>query len=107
MWPSQGHIGERNASKLNDIGREKVVAWCPACYLQSTRFIEHFNDTDFKVSHFSGLLFENRDRLEPLLTNRVERRAVLHKHHIPERELSNQHDRSGIAADIPRFDLGR
>src|ERR1700722_1571687 len=61
--PASGGMGTRNATKLNDIGREKVVAWCPACYIQTDRFTKNFNETDFTVSHFTGLLHEHRESL--------------------------------------------
>ena len=102
---ASGGMGKRNASKLNDIGREKVIAWCPACYIQSDRFIKNYNDTNFTVSHITGLLYERRDRLAQLLTNRVERRVVLHRHHSPERELPVNTIVPELLRMIPGLDL--
>jgi Cysteine-rich domain len=102
---ASGGMGTRNASKLNDIGREKVVAWCPACYVQTDRFTRKFNETDFTLSHFTSLLYENRDNLAKMLTVPVRRRVVLHKHHGPGNDLPVNSMVPEVLRLIPDLDL--
>jgi Fe-S oxidoreductase len=78
---ASGGMGRRTTERFNQIGRDKVVSWCPACSVQADRFMKNYNETHFTVSHLTKLLYEKRDRLAELCTHSIERRVVVHTHH--------------------------
>ena len=73
-------MAARTVEKFNASGRDKVVTWCPSCHRHMGTFMGGVNTANFEVSHITEMLHARRHLLAPLLTHRVERRAVLHTH---------------------------
>jgi hypothetical protein len=72
-------MATRTVGKLNDRGA-RVVAWCPSCHSHMHDFMEHGNERRFDMSYLVEVLHARRDRLAPLLVNRVPMRVMLHQH---------------------------
>jgi len=66
--------------KFNRSGRDKVVTWCPSCHRHMGTFMTAFGERNFAVSHITEMLHARRHLLAPLLTQRIERKMVLHAH---------------------------
>ncbi len=73
-------MARRTVTKFNNLGRDRVVAWCPSCHSYMTEFMEHAYQTNFSTSHFADLLYEHRGALALLLRHAVPMRVLLHKH---------------------------
>jgi Fe-S oxidoreductase len=78
------NMSARTVSRFNEAaeteGRGKVVTWCPSCHMHMADIMAPGNPTAFDIAHITELLAARADRLEPLLTHRVERRVLLHRH---------------------------
>jgi Fe-S oxidoreductase len=74
-----GGMATRTVGKLNDRGA-RVVAWCPSCHSHMHDFMEKGNERRFDMTYMVDLLHANRDKLAPLLVNRVPMRVMLHQH---------------------------
>ncbi|HZO00331.1 MAG TPA: heterodisulfide reductase-related iron-sulfur binding cluster [Burkholderiales bacterium] len=74
-----GGMATRTVGKLNDRGA-RVVAWCPSCHSHMHVFMDKAHDRHFDMSYMVELVHANRDKLAPLLKNRVPMRVMLHKH---------------------------
>ena len=75
-----GGMATRTVNKLNAKQRERVVAWCPSCHSHMSDFMDKANERQFGMTYLVELLHSHRERLAPLLVNRVPLRVVLHKH---------------------------
>jgi Fe-S oxidoreductase len=73
-------MASRTVARLNKRGNDKVVAWCPSCHLQSAEFMAKGYEPKYGMQYFMELLYENRERLKPLLTQRVPMRIFVHRH---------------------------
>lgn len=73
-------MGKRTVEKFNAHGTGKVVSWCPSCYRHMHGFMGEYTQPQFELSHFTQLLHARRDALAAKLTNRVERKVMLHRH---------------------------
>lgn len=73
-------MAQRTVDRLNKRGADRVVAWCPSCHLQSMEFMEKGYDAKYDMRYFAELLYENRERLKPLLKNPVPMRVFVHRH---------------------------
>ena len=73
-------MARRTVSKFNQIGRERVVAWCPSCHTHMTEFMGRAYQPEFGLGYFVDLLHENFDALKPLLAAPVPMRVMLHRH---------------------------
>jgi Fe-S oxidoreductase len=97
-------VGRFNEAAEKD-GRGKVVTWCPSCLMHMSDIMAPGNSAAFEIAHITELLAERADRLAPLLTVPVERRAFLHRHlgfatHVPVNDRV-----SGLLARIPGLQL--
>lgn len=75
-----GGMAERTVDKLNRKGADRVVAWCPSCHSHSIDFMQKAYEAHYDIQYFVELLYENRARLKPLLTNPVPMRVFVHRH---------------------------
>lgn len=75
-----GGMATRTVGRFNDIGRGRVVAWCPSCHSHMHDFIGRTNDTQFAMTYLVDLLHANRDKLARLLVHPVPLRVLVHKH---------------------------
>ncbi len=73
-------MAHRTVDKLNRKGADRVVAWCPSCHSQSTELMEKGYEAQYAIQYFMELLYEERERLKPLLKNEVPLRVFLHRH---------------------------
>jgi hypothetical protein len=73
-------MARRTVTRFNDLGRERVVAWCPSCHSHMTEFMGNAYPADFSLGYFVELLHERRAALAPLLRQPVPMRVVLHRH---------------------------
>jgi len=77
---SAAGMAERTVRKFNRSGRDQVVTWCPSCHRHMGTFMTGVARANFEVVHIIEMLHARRHRLAPLLTQRVERKVVLHAH---------------------------
>lgn len=73
-------MAQRTVDKLGNKGADRVVAWCPSCHSQSIELMEKGYDAQYAIEYFAELLYENRERLKPLLKNAVPMRVFVHRH---------------------------
>jgi Fe-S oxidoreductase len=73
-------MARRTVSRFNQIGRERVVAWCPSCHTHMTEFMGRAYQPDFGLGYFVDLLHDNLAALKPLLVHAVPMRVMLHRH---------------------------
>jgi Fe-S oxidoreductase len=74
-----GGMATRTVGRLNSRSA-RVVAWCPSCHSHMHDFMERANDRQFGMTYLVDLLYENRQKLAPLLVQPVPLRVILHKH---------------------------
>lgn len=73
-------MAQRTVERLGKRGNARVVAWCPSCHLQSAEFHEKGYEPKYDMQYFMELLYENRERLKPLLKHPVPMRVFVHRH---------------------------
>jgi Fe-S oxidoreductase len=73
-------MARRTVSNFNQIGRERVVAWCPSCHTHMSEFMGRAYQPEFGLGYFVDLLHENLATLKPLLKEPVKLRVMLHRH---------------------------
>ena len=73
-------MAARTVEKFNATGRDKIVTWCPSCHRHMGTFMTGIATANFEVSHITEMLHARRHLLAPLLTQRIERKVVLHAH---------------------------
>lgn len=73
-------MAHRTVDKLNKKGADRVVAWCPSCHAQSLEFMSKGYEPRYEHQYFVELLYENRERLKPLLSKPVSMRVFVHRH---------------------------
>ena len=73
-------MAQRTVDRLNKRGASRVVAWCPSCHLQSAEFHEKAYEPKYDMQYFMELLYEDRERLKPLLKHPVPMRVFVHRH---------------------------
>jgi len=76
-----GGMAQRTVEKFNATGTGSVITWCPSCHMNVQDFIAPVTTPMFATSHISEALWERRARLQPLLTQAVIGRALIHMHH--------------------------
>lgn len=78
------NMAARTVGRFNEAadkeGRGTVVTWCPSCHMHMSDIMSPGNRTAFEIAHVTEMLAERADRLAPLLTQRVGRRVLLHRH---------------------------
>jgi Fe-S oxidoreductase len=79
-------VAEAAIDKLSQAKNGQVISWCPSCHVQMTEIsmpqIEKMRGSrPFEMTPFMLFLRRRLDDLRPLLRERVEMRAALHKHH--------------------------
>lgn len=73
-------MAQRTVERLNKRGADRVVAWCPSCHLQSSELMEKAYEPRYDMQYFMELLYEERERLKPLLKHPVPMRVFIHRH---------------------------
>jgi Fe-S oxidoreductase len=73
-------MAARTWKKFNRSGLDKVVSWCPSCHRHAGTFMTAFGTAKFEVAHIIEMLHARRHLLAPLLTQRIERKVLLHAH---------------------------
>lgn len=73
-------MARRTVTKFNQIGRERVVAWCPSCHTQMTEFMGRAYQPEFGLGYFVDLLHDNLHALKAQLQVLVPMRVMLHRH---------------------------
>ncbi len=73
-------MANRTVDRLNKRGADRVVAWCPSCHAQSLELMSKGYEANYDNQYFVELLYENRERLKPLLKNPVPMRLFVHRH---------------------------
>lgn len=73
-------MARRTVTKFNDMGRERIVAWCPSCLTHMTDFMSHAYKPEFSLTYLVDVLYEHRAALAALLKHPVPMRVLLHKH---------------------------
>jgi Fe-S oxidoreductase len=76
-----GGMAERTVEKFNGMGAGDVITWCPSCHMNVQDFMAPVTAPVFTTSHISEILWERRERLQPLLMKAVGGRALIHMHH--------------------------
>jgi len=102
-------MSARTVSRFNDVatkeGRGTVVTWCPSCHMHMSDIMAPGNPTSFDVTHITELLTSRADRLAPLLTHRVERRILLHRHIGFATHVAVNEGVHGLLAAIPGLEI--
>jgi len=103
------NMAERTVSRFNDAasaeGRSTVVTWCPSCHMHMSDIMAPGNPTSFDIAHITELLAARADRLTPLLTHKVERRVLLHRHLGFTTHVSVNDAVRGVLAAIPGVEV--
>ncbi len=73
-------MARRTVTRFNELGRDRVIAWCPSCHSHMTDFMSHAYPADFGLSYFIDLLHEHRQALSTHLKTPVPMRVLLHRH---------------------------
>ena len=73
-------MAHRTVSKFNELGGERLVAWCPSCHAHMRDFMGQAYQPEFSLSYFVDVLHEHRQALASLLKQPVPMRVLLHKH---------------------------
>jgi hypothetical protein len=73
-------LAAHTMEKFNRSGRDQVVTWCPSCHRHLDTFMGGVASANFEVAHITEMLHARRHLLAPLLTQRIERKVVLHTH---------------------------
>jgi Fe-S oxidoreductase len=68
-----------NESAAKD-GRDTVITWCPSCHMHMSDIMAPGNATHFDIAHLSEILSNRADQLATVMTARVKRRVLLHRH---------------------------
>ncbi|MGD9806868.1 MAG: heterodisulfide reductase-related iron-sulfur binding cluster [Hyphomicrobiaceae bacterium] len=102
-------MSARTVSRFNDAatseGRGTVVTWCPSCHMHMADIMAPGNPTSFDVTHITELLASRADRLAPLLTHKVERRVLLHRHLGFETHVAVNEAVCSVLAAIPGLEI--
>jgi hypothetical protein len=73
-------MARRTVGRFNQIGRDRVVAWCPSCHTHMTEFMGQAYRPEFGLGYFVDLLHENLPALKAQLRQPVNMRVLLHRH---------------------------
>ena len=73
-------MARRTVTRFNDIGRDRVIAWCPSCHSHMSDFMSQAYPADFALGYFVDLLHEHRGALAVHLKHPVPMRVLLHRH---------------------------
>lgn len=73
-------MGDRTMDKFNASGTPRVITWCPSCHANLDDFMGQSKEQNFDSRHLCEAIDEHRDRLAPLLTQRVEARFFMDRH---------------------------
>lgn len=73
-------LAARTFGKFNRSGRDKAVTWCPSCHRHAGSFMTAFGTANFEVAHIIETLHARRQLLAALLSQRIERKVLLHAH---------------------------
>lgn len=73
-------MARRTVTRFNDLGRDRVVAWCPSCHTHMTEFMGNAYKPEFGLTYLVDLLYERRADLAALLQHPVAMRVLVHKH---------------------------
>jgi Fe-S oxidoreductase len=103
------NMAARTVGRFNEAadkeGRGTVVTWCPSCHMHMSDIMSPGNRTAFEIAHVTEMLAERADRLAPLLTRRVERRVLLHRHAGFATHVAVNDRVEGLLARIPGLQL--
>jgi hypothetical protein len=70
----------RTVQKFNARPEDAVVTWCPSCHRHMGSYMTQYQDANFSVGHITQVLHARRGELAKRMTQRIERRVVLHQH---------------------------
>jgi Fe-S oxidoreductase len=73
-------MARRTVTKFNEMGRERVVAWCPSCHAHMTGFMGQAYKPDFGLTYLVDLLYDRRAELATHFARAVPLRVLVHKH---------------------------
>jgi heterodisulfide reductase subunit D len=82
---TSGRFAANTLDKLSQSKSGQVLSWCPSCHVQFTEVtiptIERMRGArPFEMTPFMLYLNSHRERLRPLLRERVDMRVALHRH---------------------------
>jgi Fe-S oxidoreductase len=82
---TSGRFAANTLDKLSQSKSGQVLSWCPSCHVQFTEVtiptIERMRGArPFEMTPFMLYLKSHRERLRPLLRERVDMRVALHRH---------------------------
>jgi Fe-S oxidoreductase len=77
---SEDGLGKNTLSRINDLGRDEVVTYCPSCQTHFDNFMSEVNEVDADFGHLIKFLHRHREMLAAQLSTPVERRIALHTH---------------------------
>lgn len=98
-------MAQRTVDRLNKRGADRVVAWCPSCHLQSAELMEKAYEPKYDMQYFMELLYEERERLKPLLKNPVPLRLFVHRHSGFNDKVAVNEMAAGILSLIPGVEV--
>jgi len=58
----------------------RIITWCPSCHMNLDDFMGQSNEQGFDSRHLCEALYEQRERLAPLLTHRVDAHFFIDRH---------------------------
>ncbi len=70
----------RTVTRFNELGRERVIAWCPSCHSHMSDFMSQAYRAGFGLDYFVDLIYEHRSALATHLKHPVPMRVLLHRH---------------------------
>lgn len=76
---AEGMAG-RTMEKFAASGTPRVITWCPSCHANLDDFMGQTKEQGFDSQHLCEAIHEKRDRLKPLLTQRVAARVFVDRH---------------------------
>jgi Fe-S oxidoreductase len=73
-------MADRTMEKFAESGTPRVITWCPSCHANLDDFMGQTKEQNFDSQHLCEAIHEQRDRLAPLLTQRVAARVFVDRH---------------------------
>ena len=73
-------MADRTMEKFAASGTPRVITWCPSCHANLDDFMGQTKEQNFDSQHLCEAIHEQRDRLAPLLTQRLAARVFVDRH---------------------------
>lgn len=75
-----GRVSTHTITRFESYQPERVMNWCPTCYLHLGETLDGYRKTSYEFGHVTQYLVERIDTLQKLFIKPVNKRVVLHSH---------------------------